>query len=143
MANEDSVLYGFRLNINNPDHLKIHRILRDLDISIYKSKSNFIIGILKNYLLEGGKDVPLSDTEVAEQGGYVTKEYVDNMKDEIRKSLEKEIRQELFDMVLAATAGVGRTVMVEKSQTYEIKDDTDKDDEENEKLMQELTSRWS
>ena len=105
MARDDSILHCFRLNINNPDQLKIHKILRDLDTSVYKSKSNFIIGILKNYLIDGDNTVPLSDSDVAQQGGYVTKEYVDNLKADIRKELEAEIRQELFNMVISAMSG--------------------------------------
>ncbi|SNU09888.1 hypothetical protein SAMN06297422_13423 [Lachnospiraceae bacterium] len=83
MSSDDSIMHAFRLNINNPDHLKIHKILRDLDLSIYKSKSNFIVEILKTHLLGDGEYVPLSDSDVAKQGGYVTKEYVDNLKESI------------------------------------------------------------
>ena len=79
MARDDSIMHAFRLNINNPDHLKIHKILRDLDLSIYKSKSSFIVEILKVHLLGNGENVPLSNSDVAQQGGYVTKEYVDHL----------------------------------------------------------------
>ena len=142
MARDDSILHCFRLNINNPDQLKIHKILRDLDTSVYKSKSNFIIGILKNYLIDGDNTVPLSDSDVAQQGGYVTKEYVDNLKADIRKELEAEIRQELFNMVISAMSRAVRTVNIEQTQSVK-KNDTDMNDEEKNKLMEELNSRWS
>ena len=142
MARDDSILHCFRLNINNPDQLKIHKILRDLDTSVYKSKSNFIIGILKNYLIDGDNTVPLSDSDVAQQGGYVTKEYVDNLKADIRKELEAEIRQELFNMVISAMSGAVRTVNIEQTQSVKKKD-TNMNDDEKSKLMEELNSRWS
>lgn len=142
MARDDSIMHAFRLNINNPDHLKIHKILRDLDLSIYKSKSSFIVEILKAHLLGDGEYVPLSDSDVAQQGGYVTKEYVDNLKADIRKELEAEIRQELFNMVISAMSGAVRTVNIEQTQSVK-KNDTDMNDEEKNKLMEELNSRWS
>jgi hypothetical protein len=135
-------MHAFRLNINNPDHLKIHKILRDLDLSIYKSKSSFIVEILKAHLLGDGEYVPLSDSDVAQQGGYVTKEYVDNLKADIRKELENEIRQELFNMVISAISGVGQAVKMEQTQSVK-KNDTGVNDEETDKLMEELTNRWS
>ncbi len=142
MARDDSIMHAFRLNINNPDHLKIHKILRDLDLSIYKSKSSFIVEILKAHLLGDGEYVPLSDSDVAQQGGYVTKEYVDNLKADIRKELENEIRQELFNMVISAISGVGQAVKMEQTQSVK-KNDTGVNDEETDKLMEELTNRWS
>jgi hypothetical protein len=135
-------MHAFRLNINNSDHLKIHKILRDLDLSIYKSKSSFIVEILKAHLLGDGEYVPLSDSDVAQQGGYVTKEYVDNLKADIRKELENEIRQELFNMVISAISGVGQAVKMEQTQSVK-KNDTGVNDEETDKLMEELTNRWS
>lgn len=142
MSRDDSILYSFRLNINNPEHLKLHKILRDLDTSIYKSKSNFIIEILKNYLIYGENSTLFCHDEVAEQGGYVTKEYVDNLKVDIRQELEKEIKQELFNMVVTALTGAGR---VGRNDYAKLDDNSapNKDDVEKNMLMKELNNRWS
>ena len=142
MSRDDSILYSFRLNINNPEHLKLHKILRDLDTSVYKSKSNFIIEILKNFLLYGENSNLFCHDEVAEQGGYVTREYVDNLKASIREELEAEIKQELFSMVITAMTGVGRAGKID----YEKPDDKSelsKTNDETDKLMKELNNMWS
>ena len=57
MSSDESIHYGFRLNINNPEHLAIHKILRDLNPEIYRNKSNFIIDILKKTLLDADIDL--------------------------------------------------------------------------------------
>ena len=31
MGRKETIMYCFRLNINNPDHLALHKILRDID----------------------------------------------------------------------------------------------------------------
>ena len=142
MSSDDSIMHAFRLNINNPDHLKIHKILRDLDLSIYKSKSNFIVEILKTHLLGDGEYVPLSDSDVAKQGGYVTKEYVDNLKASIREELEAEIKQELFSMVITAMTGVGRAGKIDYVKPDE-KSELSKTNDETDKLMKELNNMWS
>ncbi|SEQ71317.1 hypothetical protein SAMN02910369_02299 [Lachnospiraceae bacterium NE2001] len=142
MSRDDSILYSFRLNINNPEHLKLHKILRDLDTSIYKSKSNFIIEILKNYLLYGENSNLFCYDEVAEQGGYVTKEYVDNLKASIREELEVEIKQELFNMVITAMTGVGRAGKIDYANPDD-KSELSKTNDETDKLMKELNNMWS
>ncbi len=142
MSRDDSILYSFRLNINNPEHLKLHKILRDLDTSIYKSKSNFIIEILKNYLIYGENSNLFCHDEVAEQGGYVTREYVDNLKTDIKQELEKEMKQDLFNMVIAAMTGVGRAGKIEYAKPDD-KIESGKDKDETEKLMKELNNMWS
>ena len=142
MSRDDSILYSFRLNINNPEHLKLHKILRDLDTSIYKSKSNFIIEILKNYLLYGENSNLFCYDEVAEQGGYVTKEYVDNLKASIREELEVEIKQELFNMVITAMTGVGRAGKIDYANPDD-KSKLSKTNDETDKLMKELNNMWS
>ena len=48
MNRNDSVQYGFRLNLKNPDHLLVHKTLMDLDLEIHKSRSMFIIDALVN-----------------------------------------------------------------------------------------------
>ena len=134
----NSILYSFRLNISNPRQLALHKILRDLDTKIYKSKSNYIIDILSRVLLDGEESF---EESIERQGGYVTKEYVDGIEEKIRKDLDEELNQKLFNMVISATAGVRAVSVPESEKTKQSKDNDES--EEEQKLLSDLNSRWT
>lgn len=134
----NSILYSFRLNISNPRQLALHKILRDLDTKIYKSKSNYIIDILSRVLLDGEESF---EESIERQGGYVTKEYVDGIEEKIRKDLDEELNQKLFNMVISATAGVRAISVPENEKTKQSKDNNES--EEEQKLLSDLNSRWT
>ncbi len=46
MARKDVEQFNLRLNLNNPNHLKIYRTFQDLNTDIHKSRNNFIIEAL-------------------------------------------------------------------------------------------------
>ena len=48
----DSKQFSFRVNFNNPDHLKVYRTLMDLNLDIHKSVSSFVIKALVQYRSE-------------------------------------------------------------------------------------------
>ena len=142
MGSRDSVHYGFRLNISNPRQLELHKILRDLNPAVYKSKSSFIIESLEKQLTQEGAD------KVKQAGGYATVEYVDkardSLKEELRKELEAEIKQELFSMFLAATGGGGNSQYMKAPNDKQPENEaSDKDRKEAEKVLSELTDLWS
>lgn len=134
----NSILYSFRLNISNPRQLALHKILRDLDTKIYKSKSNYIIDILSRVLLDGEESF---EESIERQGGYVTKEYVDGIEEKIRKDLDEELNQKLFNMVISATAGVRAISVPESEKTKQSKNNDES--EEEQKLLSDLNSRWT
>ena len=145
MASDESIHYGFRLNINNPEHLAIHKILRDLNPDIYQSKSKFIIDVLKKTLLDTDIDLLTGEgsKEIKKQGGYVTKEYVDKQREILKKELEAEIRQELFSMVITTLKSGGGNFnnICFSSQVNESP--TEKGKKEAEQALDELTDLWS
>ena len=148
MGGRESIHYGFRLNINNPRHLEIHKILRDLNPEVYKSKSSFIIEALENQLLnEDKKKITQSGAEqLDQQGGYATVGYVDDSVDKlrevIRKELEAEIKQELFSMFIAATRGATNITINQPIQEDTTKKASAQDEQEAAKVLNELTDSW-
>ena len=135
--NQDSVLYSFRLNINNPEHLELHKFLRDLDPGEYKSRSNYIIEALRKQIFKVKDDVEM-------QGGYVTKAYVESIKKELSDEIEDVIKRELFNMVLAATSGInnGRIITSRDFSDDKPLRKSENDDETNQ-LLSNLNSRWT
>jgi hypothetical protein len=50
IKNKDEVAhYNMRLNLTNPDMLRVHQVLQDLNKDIYKSQNEYIFrSVLKN-----------------------------------------------------------------------------------------------
>lgn len=55
--NDDGFYHTLRLSRRNPNHIRMHQILVDLDKSVYKSQNQFIVDAVEFYInaLEGRK----------------------------------------------------------------------------------------
>ena len=141
MGRKETIMYCFRLNINNPDHLALHKILRDIDDKEHTTKSSYIIEVLKKQLLYNGDELMTAD-DVSKQGGYVTKQYVDELGNEIYRKLESEIKRELFNTIISLTAGNGkRDAPVERAKVEEVPSEQGK--KEADEALRDLTKLWS
>lgn len=113
MAKDDNVQYNFRLNLNNPNHLKLYRVLSDLNTDIHKSKTSFIISALLYYI--GVKsDVELTNTgakELAERKGFATREELDELEKRITINVMKEVGAMMSKAVLANQAVFNNNMM--------------------------------
>lgn len=81
MSKEDGNQHSFRLNLNNPNHLLIHKTLNDLNKDIHKSKSNFIINALLKYI-NGYSEEELTNSAAeqrAKKEGYVTRKEIEDI----------------------------------------------------------------
>lgn len=59
MARKDVEQFNLRLNLNNPNHLKIYRTFQDLNTDIHKSRNNFIIE--RRLTMHRIRDSPIED----------------------------------------------------------------------------------
>lgn len=103
MAKDDYVPCSFRLNLNNPSHLKVYRVLSDLNLDIHKSKTNFIIAAILSYI--GVKtDAELTNLgakELEERKGYATREELCEMENRIMVKVMKEVAEIMSKAALA------------------------------------------
>ena len=88
MARTDYVQYNFRLNLNKPEHLKIYRVLTDLNLDIHKSRTNFIIDALIRYI-NGVPDENL--TNEGERSEYITRQDLEQMEFRITEKVMQEV----------------------------------------------------
>ena len=113
MAKDDYVPCSFRLNLNNPSHLKVYRVLSDLNLEIHKSKTNFIIAAILSYI--GVKtDAELTNQgakELEERKGYATREELYEMESRITVKVMKEVAEIMSKAALAnqETSNFGMT----------------------------------
>ena len=103
MAKDDYAPCSFRLNLNNPSHLKVYRVLSDLNLEIHKSKTNFIIAAILSYI--GVKtDAELTNQgakELEERKGYATREELYEMESRITVKVMKEVAEIISKAALA------------------------------------------
>ena len=48
--NDDGFYHTLRLSRRNPNHIRMHQILVDLDKSVYKSQNQFIVDAVEFYI---------------------------------------------------------------------------------------------
>jgi hypothetical protein len=56
MSKENIVCGTFRLNMNNPQHVKINEVMKNLNPKIYKSRNQFLVEAAIFYIEHYGED---------------------------------------------------------------------------------------
>ena len=95
MARKDVEQFNLRLNLNNPNHLKIYRTFQDLNTDIHKSRNNFIIEALLRYI-NGISDEDLTFTgakKKQEADRYVTQSEIAELETRITAKVMKEVAE--------------------------------------------------
>lgn len=107
MARKDhSRQYSFRVNLDNPEHLRVYRTLEDLNTNIHKSISSFVIKAVLSYiksadeaeLTNAGKDRKDRLNDV------ITRKDLEEAENRIRMDVIKEVAQ-MFGNVSMANQG--------------------------------------
>jgi len=144
MNRNDSVQYGFRLNLKNPDHLLVHETLMDLDLDIHKSKSMFIIDCLVN-AIKGIRPEQLTKTaRVAYDSRleYVTRGEIEDMKLVLEKDETREVSKDVISVLISALSG-GKGMIQAVSKDAAGSEVSEKDRKDTEAALKELSGMWS
>ena len=89
MARENLVFNSLRLNMNNPQHVKINEILCSIDKDVCKSKNQFIIDAIEFYIDNFGKQVLVKEETDTQ---YVTTDELEDIKKELMEAAMTEAR---------------------------------------------------
>lgn len=144
MNRNDSVQYGFRLNLKNPDHLLVHETLMDLDLDIHKSKSMFIIDCLVN-AIKGIRPEQLTKTARATYDSrleYVTRGEIEDMKLVLEKDVTREVSKDVISVLISALSG-GKGMIQAVSEDAVGSEVSEKDRKDTEAALKELSGMWS
>lgn len=114
----DSKQFSFRVNLNNPDHLKVYRTLMDLNLDIHKSVSGFVVkavlwyinGVSEAELTNGGRN------RKENLEGYVTRKEISDMEFRIKAEVMKEVAQLFGNAAMANHAVVTPALMQQMMQ---------------------------
>lgn len=97
---DDEMQYLVRLNLTNPEHVEIHRTLRNLNPDLYKSMNQFIIEALSSFINRGNPAEMLSDeARRAKMGNeLVTRKELEAMETRVRE----EVTREMLSLILSS-----------------------------------------
>lgn len=122
MEKENNIIqYSFRLNLNYPEHLMIHKALMNLDENLYRSKSTFIIDALDKYVKGVSPEVLI---EALSDRNYITRAEFEEMQDQMKeqiiklvtKSVVREVTKNMSSLFAAAFSDDDPVINIDCSQ---------------------------
>jgi hypothetical protein len=144
MAKSNICYHNVRLNLDNEQHCRVHKILAELNTEIHKSVNQFIVDAVDFYIRSLNDESLVKETgEPKKNAGYITREDLDG----IRSDLKNEVKNEIIMLLGAALGGgaarvaeggMGRMVM----ETVAKETATNNTEEPANPTMMELVDNW-
>lgn len=130
---EYEIKTSVRLNMNNPQHVKINEVIQNLDPKIFKSKNQFIIDALQFYIDNYGRDTFVIKKKEKEQAEYIRSEDIEDIKAEVIEAATSEARKEVIRLLGGVISGMNvpqpivRAIVEEKEEkpSDDVMDDED------------------
>jgi len=104
MAKDNLITTSFRLNMNNPKHVKINNVLKKLNPQIYKSRNQFLIDAAV-FFIEHYGDENFMERKENEEIHFVTREELEVIKKELVQTAMTEARREVIRLLGGVIAG--------------------------------------
>lgn len=119
---EYEVKTSVRLNMNNPQHVKINEVIQNLDPKIFKSKNQFIIDALQFYIDNYGRETFVVKKKEKERAEYIRSEDIEDIKAEVIEAATSEARKEVIRLLGGVISGMNviqpivRPILEEKEE---------------------------
>ena len=104
MAKDNLITNTFRLNMNNPTHVKINNVLKNLNPKIYKSRNQFLIDAAV-FFIEHYGDENFMERKEDEAIHFVTQDELEVIKKEMIQNAMTEARREVIRLLGGVIAG--------------------------------------
>lgn len=116
---EYEVKTSVRLNMSNPQHVKINDVIQNLDPKIFKSKNQFIIDAIQFYIENYGKETFVIKKKEKERAEYIRSEDIDDIKEEVIEAATNEARKEVIKLLGGVISGmnVGQPVIMQAANS--------------------------
>ena len=143
MAKSNICYHNVRLNLDNEQHCRVHKILAELNTEIHKSVNQFIVDAVDYYIRSlNDENLVKGAGEPKKDAGYITKDDLDG----IRSELKNEVKSEII-MLLGAALGAGTVRVVEGATGRGGMDaaaskEADETKETDDPTMMELVETW-
>ena len=154
MAIDRTVKFTVRLNMLNPAHVTINKVLNELNLDIFKSKNQFFIDAATYYIENYGQE-ELTQLKKEKEPEFVSTEDMEAIEKRIRQAAKEEACQEankevmtmVGSLLAAIQAGGGAMSVMNKADAAmetgmkSISDEESEDYEEDETSVQSAL-RW-
>jgi hypothetical protein len=91
--------------MNNPQHVKINEVMKNLNPKIYKSRNQFLVEAAIFYIEHYGEDAFMEHEEGIEKE-YLSREDLVSLKAELIETAMKEARQEVIRVLGGVISGM-------------------------------------
>ena len=91
MAIDRTVKFTVRLNMLNPAHVTINKVLNELNLDIFKSKNQFFIDAATYYIENYGQE-ELTQPKKEKEPEFVSTEDMEAIEERIRQAAKEEAR---------------------------------------------------
>lgn len=109
MAKSNICYHSVRLNLDNEQHCRVHKVLAGLNTKIHKSVNQFLVDAADFYIRSLNDESLLKEpNEQKKDAGYITMDDLDGIKTELKNEVKSEII-----MLLGAALGAGAVRVVE------------------------------
>ena len=143
MAKPNICYHNVRINLDNEQHCRVHRVLSKLNKKVHKSVNQFIVDAVDFYINSMNDENLVEDAvEQKKDAGYITRDDLDG----IRAELKNEAKNEII-MLLGAALGAGTVRAAEGAAERNRMDLTagelaDNTKEADDPTMMELVDDW-
>ena len=100
MAKDEIVQYNIRLNLNNPNHLRLHHAILNANMEIYKSKNNYLRKVAYRGIFGESESLD-EENDIVDLGQLVTKK---ELEEQVKK-IKESVMREMIGMMLSFMAG--------------------------------------
>lgn len=137
MNTDRTVKFTVRLNMLNPAHVAINKVLSELDMGIFKSKNQFFIDaatyFIENYgreTLTKPKDIDKPQYISTDDMEIIEKRIIESSKQEARQEANKEVMNMMGSFLAAVQANAGTVPMIQPNRNADKAGDYDTDSED-------------
>ena len=124
---EYEVKTSVRLNMNNPQHVKINEVIQNLDPKIFKSKNQFIIDALQFYIDNYGRETFVVKKKEKERAEYIRSEDIEDIKAEVIEAATSEARKEVIRLIGGVISGMNVAQPIVRPVIEEKEEEPDND----------------
>ncbi len=109
MAKSNICYHNMRLNLDNEQHCRVHKVLVELNTEIHKSVNQFIVDAVDYYIRSmDDEDLVNTSVEKKQTAEYITRADLDGVREELKNDVKNEII-----VLLGAAFGAGTGRMME------------------------------
>lgn len=118
---------SFRLNMRNPQHVKINNVIQNLNPDIFKSKNQFLIDACQFYIDHYGEEGLMTEAE-KKRDSYLSQADLEDIRKELIEKAVTEARKEVIKLLGGVISGMAVSRMFPELPSGRDDSDIRKDD---------------